>query len=154
MQFDDMARKVIEEECEDYFLGISDLSNSKQITTEQYASLIAIYPRAISIGITLPPKTNENSLMSNSVVYNETNNQLNTITVYLSTLLEQEGYKALAVPKAGRVNNGIFFSLHILAAISADLGKIEKNMVVTPEVGPEVNWGTVLTDAPIGVMIK
>lgn len=91
---------------------------------------------------------------SNSVVYNEINNQLNTITVYLSNLLEQEGYKTLAVPNTGRMDKGIFVSLHKLAAISADLGRIEKNMVVTPEVGPGVNWGTVLTDAPIGVMIK
>jgi len=29
MQFYDMARKVIEEECEDYFLGIADLSIQK-----------------------------------------------------------------------------------------------------------------------------
>ncbi len=153
MQFDDMARKVIEEECEDYFLGIADLSHTKQFTDE-YASLINIYPRAVSIGITLPLKTIENSLTSNSVVYNEINNQLNIITVYLSNLLEQKGYKALAVPKTGRMDNGIFVSLHKLAAISADLGRIEKNMVVTPEVGTGVNWGTVLTDAPIGVMIK
>jgi epoxyqueuosine reductase QueG len=154
MQFYDMARKVIEEECEDYFLGIADLSHSKQATSEQYASLIAIYPRSISIGITLPPETFKKSLLRNSVVYNETNNQLNTITEYLSTLLEQEGYKALAVPKALRTNKGIFVSLHRLAAISADLGRIEKNMVVTPEVGTGVNWGTVITDAPIGVMNK
>lgn len=154
MQFDDMARKVIEEECEDYFLGIADLSHTKQFTDEQYTSLIAIYPRAVSIGITLPPKTIENSLKRNSVVYTEINNQLNSITVYLSNLLEQEGYKALAVPNTGRMDNGIFVSLHKLAAISADLGRIEKNMVVTSEVGPGVNWGTVLTDAPFGVISK
>ena len=30
MQFEDMARVFIEKECEDYFLGIADLSIQKQ----------------------------------------------------------------------------------------------------------------------------
>lgn len=155
MEFDRIVRKVIEEECEDYFLGIADLSISKQVTTEQYTSLIAIYPRAISIGITLPYQITEDLLTSNcSVVYNETNHQLNTITTYLSTLLEHNEYKSLAVPKAGEMNDEIVVSLHKLAASQANLGRIEKNMVVTPEVGPGVNWGTVLTDAPLGVISK
>jgi epoxyqueuosine reductase QueG len=150
MQFDIMIREVIEEECEDYFLGITDLSIAKKVIIEQYESLISIYPRAISIGITLPYEIIDELLKSNcNVIYNETNNQLNTITSYLSSLLEKDGYKALAVPKSGRIDNGLFISLHNITANLADLGWIEKNMIVTPEVGPGVNWGTLLTDAPI-----
>jgi len=155
MQFEDIARKVIEKECEDYFLGIADLSSSKQVSTEKYISLLNIYPRAVSIGITLPPKTMENSSMSNcSALYNETNNQLNNIAIKLSSLIEKQGYKAVALLKAGRMSDGIFVSLHKLAACDADLGRIEDDMVITPEVGPEVNWGTVLTDAPLEVVNK
>jgi epoxyqueuosine reductase QueG len=148
MQFDEMIRKVIEEECEDYFLGITDLSIAEKDINQQYESLISIYPRAISIGITLPFEIDE--LKSNCTrIYNETNNQLNTISSYLSNLLEEEGYKALAVPKSGRIDKGLFISLHKMAANLSDLGWIEKDMIVTPEVGPRVNWGTVITDAPI-----
>ena len=39
-----------------------------------------------------------------------------------------------------------------MAASKADLGWIEKNMFITPEVGIGVNWGTVLTDAPLDII--
>ncbi len=117
--------------------------------------LLRIYPRAVSIGITLPPETIEKSLMNNcSAMYNETNSLLNNITVNLSSKIENVGYKTLALPKSGRMTDGIFVSLHRLAACNADLGRIEDDLVVTEEVGPEVNWGTLLTDAPLEVLSK
>ena len=42
-----------------------------------------------------------------------------------------------------------FISFHTIVANLADLGRIENGMLITPEVGSSVNWGTVLTDAPI-----
>jgi epoxyqueuosine reductase QueG len=39
-----------------------------------------------------------------------------------------------------------------MTASNADLGGIERNMFITPEVGVGVNWGTVLTDAPLDVI--
>ena len=62
MEFGDNIRTIIEENCEDYFLGNTDLSLPDKIITEQYTSLIAIYPRAISIGITLPNRITEQTL--------------------------------------------------------------------------------------------
>lgn len=56
------------------------------------------------------------------------------------------------MPKSGKINNEIFSSLHYLAASNANLGRIEKNMFITPEVGVGVNWDTVLTDAPLDVI--
>ncbi len=151
MGFGDTIRKVIEEECEDYFLGIADLSSTKNDIIEQYGSFFSQYPRAISIGITIPYKITDELLMSeNTGVYKETNCQLNTITTHLSSLLQQKGYKTLAVPKSKRMNDETFISIHKLAANLADLGEIEKSgLLVTPEVGHGVNWGTVLTDAPV-----
>jgi len=142
-------RKIIEEECEDYFLGTADLSIGENDVDDKYKSLIYLYPRSISIGITLPYKINDLTIYNNNQFYNETHRKLNYLTSYLSGLLEDEGYKALAVPKDGRVNGGIFISLHNLAASRADLGKIKDDMVITPEVGQRVNWGTVITDAPL-----
>lgn len=150
MQFEDTIRKIIEEKCDDYFLGIADLSLAKNDIIEQREPFFAEYPRAISIGITIPYAVTDELLMSKSTgIYNETNCQLNAITAHLSSLLQDEGYKALSLPKSEGVNEGSFISLHKLAANLSNLGQIENNLIVTPEVGPGVNWGTVLTDAPI-----
>ena len=152
MEFGDNIRTIIEENCEDYFLGNTDLSLPDKIITEQYTSLIAIYPRAISIGITLPNRITEQKLRAGNLNYDEFNRKINNITRNLCDLLNYEGYKALAVPKSGDINNELFSSLHIMAATNANLGWIEKNMLITPEVGVSVNWGTVLTDAPLNVI--
>jgi len=149
MQFEDTIRKIIEEKCDDYFLGIADLSIAKNDIIEQGESFFTEYPRAISIGITIPYAMTDELLMNNTALYKETNCQLNSITSHLSILLQEEGYKALSVPKAGKVNESTFISLHKLAANLANLGQIENNLLITPEVGPGVNWGTVLTDAPL-----
>ncbi len=141
-------RKIIEEECEDYFLGFADLSQKENID-ENYKSLVCIYPRAISIGITLPYKDTDVPVYINNEFYYTTNQKLNSITSCLSSSLEDEGYKALALPKEGNHNDGIFVSLHNLAASGADLGTIKDNKIITPEVGQKVNWGTVITDAPL-----
>jgi epoxyqueuosine reductase QueG len=152
MEFCDNIRTIIEESCEDYFLGKADLSLPDQIVTEQYASLIAIYPRAISIGITLPQNITKEKLLNGNLNYNEFNRKINKITNNLCDLLDCGGYKALAVPKSGNIRDEIFSSLHYMAAFNANLGRIEKNMFITPEVGVGVNWGTVLTDAPLDVI--
>ncbi len=152
MEFGDNIRTIIEENCEDYFLGNTDLSLPDKIITEQYTSLIAIYPRAISIGITLPNRITEQTIKTGNLNYDEFNSKINNITRNLCDLLNYEGYKALAVPKSGDISNEIFSSLHYMAATNANLGWIEKNMLITPEVGVRVNWGTVLTDAPLNVI--
>jgi len=49
--------------------------------------------------------------MSNcNALYNETNNHLNNIIIKLSSLIQNQGYKTVALPKAGRIKDGIFFS--------------------------------------------
>lgn len=147
MEFEDKAREIIERECEDYYLGIVDLSLSKNAVIEQFKSLVSEYPRAISIGVTIPV----GMLMNKSnAIYKETNCQLKSITAHIINSLEHEGYKALSLPK-GDINDENSISMHSLIADMANLGRVEKNgLVVTQEVGSAVNWGTVLTDAPIG----
>ena len=152
MELGDDIRTIIEENCEDYFLGKADLSLPEQIVTEQYASLIAIYPRSISIGITLPQNIPKEKLLDGNLNYDEFNLKINNITRNLCDLLNCGGYKALAVPKSGNRKDEIFGSLHYIAACNANLGRIEKNMLITPEVGVGVDWGTVLTNAPLDVI--
>jgi epoxyqueuosine reductase QueG len=146
--FEDRVREVIEQECEDYFLGIADFSGAENMN-EEYLSLFTLYPRAISIGITLPHELDKPSNNEDHEIYNETNLQLNNISSYLSEFLQNKGYKAFAVPKVGGLDNEIFSSLHFLAAKHADLGMVIENKFITPEVGSGVNWGTIITDAPL-----
>lgn len=153
MKFENTTRKIVESECEDYYLGITDLSLAKNSVIKQFKSLISEYPRAISIGITLPYKITDGLKNKSISIYQETNCQLKNITTQLNNLLENSGYKALILPKS-RVEDENFVSLHTIVASLADLGRIEKGKLVTPEVGSYVNWATVLTDAPIKKQIK
>lgn len=61
MQFENLARKTIESECEDYYFGIADLSTAQKSETEKYGSLLDAYPNAISIGLTMFPKISHES---------------------------------------------------------------------------------------------
>lgn len=145
MKFEEEIRNSIETECEDYFLGAVDLSLQENKLTEKYDSLITEYPRAISVGITLPYSKNE--INPNNKLFKQTNCQLRYITSQLSGLLESEGYQALIMPKSRETHPHISF--HEAVAYLADMGKFEKNLLITPEAGSKVNWGTVLTNAPL-----
>lgn len=149
MQLESVIRRVIETECEDYFLGMVDLSQVKNSLIGQYKSLITEYPRAISIGVTLPSKILSESSVIKDTVYNETYCHLKAITSHLSSLLEHEGYKALSMPKTKEKKDISYISFHEVVANLANLGEIRKNFLVTPEVGSGVKWGTILTNAPL-----
>ncbi len=142
---------IIENECEDYFLGTADLTQAQQHVIEHYGPLFNEYPRAISIGITLPYKFSDESSDKINPLYSITDQQLHKITAQLSYLLEEEGYNAFSFPKARKMDK-TSTSLHLIAADQADLGQIENNVLKTNEVGAAVNWGTVLTDAPLDVI--
>jgi epoxyqueuosine reductase QueG len=148
MKFENTTRKIVESECEDYYLGITDLSQAKNSVIKQFQSLVSEYPRAISVGITLPDKITYELKNKSKLIYQETNCQLKNITTRLNNLLENSGYKALILPKS-KVEDENNTSLHAIVASLADLGRLEKGKLVTPEVGSYVNWATVLTDAPI-----
>lgn len=149
MKCENVIRNVIETECEDYFLGMVDLSQVENAIVEKYGSLIAEYPRAISIGVTLPYLIPDELSLDKKQPYDVTNCQLKVITSHLSSLLEHNGYRALSMPKAREMDDGSSISFHEVVANLANMGKIEKNLLVTPEVGSRVNWGTILTNAPL-----
>lgn len=153
MKFELAIRNSIETECEDYFLGIVDLSNLENAMIKKYDSLILEYPRAISVGITLPHLISDGLKKSYDKIYHQTNCQLKYITSQLSKLLEGEGYQAFVMPKS-RISDQNHISFHETVANLAKMGKIEKNILITPEVGSNVNWGTVLTNAPIKAFYK
>ncbi len=152
MEFENKLRDFIETKCEDYFLGTVDLSNAENSITGKYSALLKEYPQAISIGVTIPPIIlNESKYNVNAInnVYITVHHILKSITSYLSNLLEHEGYNALAVPTTKGIMDKTYVSFHEIVANLANMGKFEKNYLVTPQVGSRVNWGTVLTNAPL-----
>ena len=149
MQFESNIREIIENECDDYYLGTTDLSICKDPMINKYKLLFDEYPQAISIGITLPQNSQllKNDIYSN---YSESYCKLKSISVNLCSFLEQEGYNTVVLPKSEKVNDEKFISIHKLVAAQADLGKIDENgFFITNDIDSKVNLGTVLTDASL-----
>ncbi len=158
MQLEYKIRIMAEHEGTDFF-GIADLSSVKDTIIQQGSSFVADYPKAISIGIRLPdtivdalPDRNNPAVAVNyRHAYDITNLRLDLLTSKLASIIQQEGYKALAIPASERYDNERICAVfsHKLAANLAGLGWIGKScLFVTPEAGPRVRWSTVLTDAP------
>ena len=97
----------------------------------------------------MPPTIPSESGDAKKTVYTKVKCQLKSITSYLSSLLEYEGYRALSMPKSKEIIGKTYLSFHEIVAYLADMGRIEKNQLITLEVGPGVIWATVLTNAPL-----
>jgi epoxyqueuosine reductase len=143
------------------FFGIADLSPAYDEILRQGGAVIASYPLAISVGITLLdsivdqlPKRAERAVAINYLhhSYDLINKRLDFFTSQVSSLLQREGYRALPIPASRRVDATRLeaaFS-HKLAAHLAGLGWIGKCcLLVTPQAGPRVRWTTILTDAQL-----
>lgn len=160
MQLEEAIRNTIEEECEDYFLGFADLSTLNKDIIKHKEAMTHEYPKAISIGITMPPKIivklsreykvqKEYNDMYNQIIY-----QSDSITKHLSNLLETKGYKTLPVLVSNKLKEKKFFSAfsHELIANLAGLGyMINNGSLITPEVGSGVLWSTIFTNAPLNL---
>jgi len=160
MYLDKRIKKLVEVENADFF-GVADLSPAHYAIKEQGGSLVAEYPRSISIGIRLLdvlvdelPNRHERAVALNyrHHAYDIINRRLDLIASRLSSLLQDEGYHAYPIPASERYDDERICAVfsHKLAANLAGLGWIGKScLLVTPEAGPRVRWVTVLTDAPL-----
>lgn len=144
------------------YFGTADLGAAiNGRTTEYEAKLISRYKTAISIGVPLlgsivdSLKDTEDLFALNNYrfhVYEVVNPRINDITLNIANALIKVGYQALMVPASHTVDapnlTGLFS--HKMAANLAGLGWIGKNcLLITPDRGPRVRWGTVLTDLPV-----
>jgi epoxyqueuosine reductase len=160
MQLSSLIEKQAEDLGTDFF-GIADLSTAHQFILEQGGPVIAEYPKAISVGITLLdsivdqlPKRAEKAIAIEyrHYGYDVVNNKLDFIALHLSNLLQRQGYRAFPIPASKRVDDERICAAfsHKLAAHLAGLGWIGKScLLITPQAGPRVRWATVLTDAPL-----
>jgi len=159
MQLDYQIRIMAEHEGADFF-GVADLSRANEAIADQGGAICAQYPKAISIGITLPqaivdelPNRDNRAVAVNyRHAYDITNLRLDLLTSKLGSIIQQGGYKALPVPASERFDDKRICAVfsHKLAANLAGLGWIGKScLLITPKSGPRVRWATVLTDAPL-----
>lgn len=160
MQLNDHIKNLALELGADFF-GIADLSLARKAILEQGGSVVAGYPRAISIGIALlHPIVDQLPRRAEKAVaveyrhhaYDVINNRLDLIASTLCSILQRESYRAFPVPASKRADDERICAVfsHKLAAHLAGLGWIGKScLLITPEAGPRVRWATVLTDAPL-----
>jgi epoxyqueuosine reductase len=161
MDLDNQLKDTARHWGADYF-GIADLSPGRDAILEQGGPEIAAYPRSISVGVGLlhpivnglwpRPPARAAAISYRSHCYDIINACLDQITSHLGSILQHKGHRAYPVAASRRVDKdricGVFS--HKLSAHLAGLGWIGKNcLLITPDMGPRVRWGTVLTDAPL-----
>src|SRR4030042_6442179 len=143
------------------YFGVADLAPAQQHIAEQGGELLTQFPRAVSHGFVLADGTVDTLAHHKNVaalnnywyyVYQIVNPRIDSISLMLAQSLSEAGFQAFVVPSSQTVDRtglaGVFS--HKLAAHLAGLGWIGKRApLITPEHGPRVRWGTVLTDAPL-----
>jgi epoxyqueuosine reductase len=141
--------------------GIADLAPARQRISEQGGEFLTQFPRAVSHGFVLADGIVNTLVHHKNVaalnnywyyVYQIVNPRIDSISLMLARSLGEAGFQAFVVPSSQLVDRtrltGVFS--HKLAAHLAGLGWIGKSaLLITPEHGPRVRWGTVLTDAPL-----
>ncbi len=141
--------------------GIADLTPARGRISEQGGEFLGQFPRAISHSFVLTDGIvntlvhHENIAALNTYwhyIYQIVNPRLDSISLMLAQALDKAGFQAFVVPASQTLDRtrliGVFS--HKLAAHLAGLGWIGKSaLLITPEHGPRVRWGTVLTDAPL-----
>lgn len=140
--------------------GIADLTIAQDFVCKQGGEYLRKFSRGISIGIRLLDAVvdelyrHEDPAVTYTytALYNTVNSRLDHVGLLLAKRIQEEGYKAYAVPASQTVDSskliGVFS--HKLAADLAGLGWIGKScLLITPRYGPRVRFATVLTDAPL-----
>lgn len=138
--------------------GVADLSSARPFITAQGGEAVAAWPRAVSFAVRLVDGTVDEirrhedpvAIRTYRGLYDVANRTLDSISLAVARRIEQAGYRAWPVfniimdrqKLAGAIS-------HKLAAHLAGLGWIGKScLLITPDHGPRVRLGTVLTDAP------
>ena len=144
------------------YFGVADLSLTKggEITPNE-SKLVTEFPFAISIGVPLAStivdrigdQTDSYGLYNYWFHHNIVINPLiDQITRNLSFILTSDKYSALPIPSSLRVDTQNYYGnfSNKMAASLSGLGWIGKScLLITPDHGPRVRWGTILTDAPL-----
>jgi epoxyqueuosine reductase len=139
--------------------GIADLTCVRDFVLAQGGEHIAAYPRAVSFAIRLVDGiVNELYRHENPVaihtyrgLYHTVNRNLDRISLMIAKRIQEAGFQAYPIFNITINSRNLMGSIsHKLAAHLAGLGWIGKScLLITPEYGPRIRWGTVLTNAPL-----
>ncbi len=142
------------------FVGAADIAPYHQELTDVGGDVIAVFPRAVSIGIRLPDaivdllpsNTYESALLYETHAYSVINTRLDAFSSIVASVLQQYGHRAMPLPAAERIDSErvCASASHKFISRLAGHGWIGKScLLVTPQFGPRVRWTSVLTDAPL-----
>lgn len=139
--------------------GVADLTSVRDYVLAQGGEHIAVYPRAVSFAIRLVDGVvNELFRHEDPVaiytyreLYHTVNRNLDRISLLIAKRIQEAGFQAYPIFNITINSRKLMGSLsHKLAAHLAGLGWIGKScLLITPEYGPRIRWGTVLTNAPL-----
>lgn len=124
------------------------------LVAEPYANYIYAITLVYKLSNGLLDEVQEGPTFSYFHHYRTVNAFLDSQTLWLSAMIEREGYRAVPVAASQSLpgSDGAYNSLfqHKTAAVLAGLGWIGKSaLFVSPEFGPRVRLATVLTDMPL-----
>ena len=138
-------------------VGIADISELKRTHGIKRKELEK-YTKAISIGIHLSDEIIDGiangPTLEYAQHYRDINSKLDSLTTPLVQELNEEGFKARAIPASKRYSQRKLAAEfpHKTAAILSGLGWIGRSaLLISFDHGPRVRFGTVLTNAPLEV---
>lgn len=160
-------KKVLLQKCKSLDIPLVGVANVERWCSPLFLPWVpeefypqSIYPETksvIVIGLPVPlPVLETSPSIYYRELYNTVNSLLDQYTYRLSNFLTDKGYPSIFVPRDGYGNievllqNPIAFFSHRHAALLAGLGNFGvNNTVLTPEYGPRVRFGSILTTAEL-----
>lgn len=155
-QLDSLQRRL-EESARQHgasLFGVADLAGARNSGFSKPPSIIAGYPRAISIGVVLAPSIVDTCIDSPTRLYafhyRVVNSRLDAITFILAQMLLDAGYDAMPIPASQIVDWDKLTgsTSHRIIGYLAGHGFIGRNaLLVNPRYGARVRYASLLTDA-------
>jgi epoxyqueuosine reductase len=160
-------KTVVRERCRMMEIPLVGVANVERWTDPPFRPWMpeaffpqSIFPEArsvIVIGLPIPlPVLETSPSIWYRELYTTVNILLDQYTYRLANLLNEEGYPSVFVPRDGYgkievlLKNPITFFSHRHAALLAGLGTFGiNNMILTPQYGPRVRFGSVFTAAEL-----
>jgi epoxyqueuosine reductase len=136
--------------------GIADLDRLKEKDPDLLKNVPGNYSRAVVLGVRLQKAVLDGIIDMPTPVYfhnyRQVNYQLDTAAMLIADLIQDAGFRALAIP-ASQIINKEPMSGHIshkLLGWAAGIGFIGRNtLLVHPEYGAQLRYVSVLTDMPL-----
>ncbi len=163
----DSLKRALLDKCRDMDIPLVGVADVKRWDTPLFHPWVpenfrpaSIYPEAVSaivigLPVTLPVLETSPSIYYREL-YKTVNGLLDQYTYLLSNFLTSKGYPSIFVPRDGYgsikvlLENPVAFFSHRHAALLAGLGNFGvNNTILTPEYGPRVRFGTILTTAEL-----